>query len=50
MMTLMLLLGRFVKPLSTAQMLKLSWRVLIPIGLVNVLVVGGLILLGVGPA
>jgi NADH-quinone oxidoreductase subunit H len=38
-----------VKPLSTAQMLALSWRVLIPAGLVNVLLVGGLILLGVGP-
>ena len=49
LMTLMLLLGRLVKPLSTAQMLKLSWRVLIPVGLVNVLLVGGLILLGVGP-
>lgn len=33
---------------STAQMLALSWKVLIPVGLVNVLVVGGLILLGVG--
>lgn len=50
LMVLMLYLGRLVKPLSTAQMLKLSWRVLIPIGLVNVLIVGALILLGVGPA
>ena len=50
LMALMLGLGRLVKPLSTAQMLKLSWRVLIPVGLVNVLLVGGLILLGVGPA
>lgn len=49
LMALMLLLGRRVKPLSTAQMLQLSWRVLIPVGLVNVLLVGGLILLGVGP-
>ncbi len=49
-MTLMLGLGRLVKPLSTAQMLQLSWRVLIPVGMVNVLLVGGLILLGVGPA
>jgi NADH-quinone oxidoreductase subunit H len=31
-------------------MLRWSWRWLIPIGLVNVLLVGGLILLGVGPA
>ncbi len=50
LMALMLGLGRLVKPLSTAQMLQLSWRVLIPVGLVNVLLVGGLILLGVGPA
>ncbi len=50
LMALMLGLGRLVKPLSTAQMLKLSWRVLIPVGLANVLVVGALILLGVGPA
>jgi len=49
LMALMLLLGRRVKPLSTAQMLQLSWRVLIPVGLLNVLLVGGLILLGVGP-
>ena len=50
LMALMLGLGRLVKPFSTAQMLKLSWRVLIPVGLANVLVVGALILLGVGPA
>ena len=49
LVALMLWIGRRVKPLSTAQMLRLSWRVLIPAGLVNVLLVGGLILLGVGP-
>ena len=48
LMALMLWLGRLVKPLTTAQMLKLSWRILTPVGLVNVLIVGGLILLGVG--
>ena len=47
-MALMLWLGRRVRLLSTAEMLALSWKVLIPVGLVNVLIVGGLILLGVG--
>lgn len=50
LVVLMLLLGARVPPLSTATMLRLSWRVLIPAGLLNVLLVGGLILLGVGPA
>ena len=45
---LMLWLGRRVSLLSTAQMLALSWKVLIPVGLANVLLVGALILLGVG--
>lgn len=49
LMALMLWLGRRVRPLSTAQMLSLSWRILIPAGLLNVLIVGGLILLGAGP-
>ena len=49
LMVLMLGLGRCVRPLSTAGMLALSWKILIPTGLVNVLIVGGLILLGVGP-
>lgn len=49
LMALMLGLGRCVRPLSTAQMLALSWKLLIPLGLLNVLLVGGLILLGVGP-
>ena len=48
LMAFMLWLGRRVQPLSTAQMLKLSWRILTPVGLVNVLIVGALILLGVG--
>ena len=46
---LMIWLGRRVRPLSTARMLALAWRVLIPAGLANVLLVGGLILLGIGP-
>jgi NADH-quinone oxidoreductase subunit H len=50
LMALMLWLGRLVRPLSTAQMLALSWRVLTPIGLANVLVVGILILLHIGAA
>lgn len=50
LMALMLSLGRSVKPLSTAQMLALSWRVLTPVGLANVLVVGAIILLGIGPS
>lgn len=50
LMALMIVLGRMVRPLSTAQMLALSWKVLIPAGLVNVLIVGALILLHIGPA
>lgn len=50
LMALMLGLGRLAQPLSVAQMLALSWKVLIPVGLVNVLVVGLLILFGIGPA
>jgi len=49
LMVLMLGLGRCVRPLATAEMLALSWKILIPLGLLNVLLVGGLILLGVGP-
>ncbi len=49
LMTLMVWLGTRVKPFSTARMLKLAWRTLIPLGMINVLVIGGLILLGVGP-
>jgi len=36
--------------LTTGRMLELSWKVLTPVGLVNVLLVGALILLGVGPS
>lgn len=50
LMALMIVLGRKVKPLSVAAMLALSWKVLIPLGLINVLVVGILILLKIGPA
>ncbi|MEO8713529.1 MAG: NADH-quinone oxidoreductase subunit H [Acetobacteraceae bacterium] len=50
LMALMLWLGRLVRPLSTAGMLALSWKILIPVGLVNVLIVGILILLHIGPA
>jgi len=49
LMALMLWIGRRVRPLSTAQMLALSWKFLTPVGLLNVLLVGGLILLGLGP-
>lgn len=47
-MVLMIWIGRRVRLLSTAQMLSLAWRVLIPIGLLNVLIVGAEILAGVG--
>lgn len=50
LMALMIVLGRMVRPLSTAQMLALSWKGLIPVGLANVLIVGALILLHIGPA
>ncbi|MDQ6892756.1 MAG: NADH-quinone oxidoreductase subunit H [Acidobacteriota bacterium] len=40
--------GARLRPASTAETLALGWKVLIPAGLVNVLVVGALILLGVG--
>lgn len=47
-MALMLWLGRRIRLASTSEMLALTWKVLIPAGLGNVLLVGGLILLGVG--
>jgi NADH-quinone oxidoreductase subunit H len=50
LMAFMVWLGTRVRPLSTAQTLALAWKVLIPVGLVNVLVVGALILLGMGPS
>lgn len=45
---LMLWVGRRIRPLSVARLVALAWKVLIPVGLLNVLVVGGLILFGVG--
>jgi NADH-quinone oxidoreductase subunit H len=48
-MALLLWIGKKVKPLSPAKMLALAWKILIPVGLLNVLIVGALILLGVGP-
>ena len=48
LMALMLWLGARIRPMSTARMLELSWKVFTPIGLVNVLVVGVLILFGLG--
>ena len=48
LMALMLWLGGKAPPFSTARMLALAWKLLIPVGLANVLIVGGLILLGVG--
>lgn len=48
MLVFMKWLGQRFKPLSTADMLALSWKILIPVGLLNVLIVGALILLGVG--
>lgn len=42
--------GRRLRLRSSAELLTLSWRYLIPLGLANVLVVGVLILLGVGQA
>lgn len=48
LMVLMLWVGRRIPLLGTADMLALSWKLLIPAGLLNVLLVGALILLGVG--
>lgn len=50
MMALLVWLGGRVRPLSVAQMLALSWKILIPVGMVNVLIVGAMILLGIGPS
>jgi NADH-quinone oxidoreductase subunit H len=47
-LTLLLLVGHRVRPRSTSAMLALSWKLLVPIGLLNVGIVGVLILLGVG--
>jgi NADH-quinone oxidoreductase subunit H len=48
-MGLMIWVGGHVRPLNVAQMLSLSWKILTPIGLLNVLIVGVLILIGVKP-
>ena len=48
LMAFMLWLGQRLRLLTTAEMLALSWKILIPAGLLNVLIVGALILLGVG--
>lgn len=50
LMVLMVHLGARVRSRSTAEMLALSWKILIPVGLLNVVFVGGMILLGVGPS
>jgi NADH-quinone oxidoreductase subunit H len=49
-MALMVWLGTRVRLLSVAEMLALSWKILIPVGLLNVLIVGVEILFGVGPS
>lgn len=49
LMALMVWLGTRVQPMSTARMLAIAWRLLIPVGMLNVLVIGAEILLGVGP-
>lgn len=49
-MILMIWVGSYIRPLSTAEMLSLAWKVLIPAGLLNVLIVGVEILMGVGQA
>ena len=46
--TLMVWGGARVRPQSSAATIALAWKVLIPVGLANVLIVGALILFGVG--
>ena len=48
MMALLVSIGTRLRPRDTYAMLQFSWKVLTPVGLLNVLIVGGLILLGVG--
>ena len=48
LMALMLWGGTQVRLLTTDEMLQLAWKILIPVGLANVLLVGALILFGVG--
>lgn len=50
LMTLMVWGGSRFRLLTAGRMLELSWKILTPVGLANVLVVGALILLGVGPS
>ena len=47
-MVLMLWVGRRARLRSTADTVALAWKVLIPAGLVNILIVGAAILVGVG--
>lgn len=49
LMALMVWGGARFRLLTAGRMLELSWKILTPVGLANVLVVGALILLGVGP-
>ena len=48
LMALMVWGGAQVRLLTTDEMIRLAWKVLIPVGLANVLLVGALILMGVG--
>ena len=48
MMALLVSIGTRLRPREHLSMLQFSWKVLTPVGLLNVLIVGGLILLGVG--
>lgn len=48
LLALMVWGGSRFRLLSTAEMLALAWKILIPVGLLNVLIVGALILFGVG--
>src|SRR5680860_1688203 len=50
LMAVMVWGGSRLRLLTAGRMLELSWKVLTPVGLANVLVVGALILLGVGPS
>lgn len=49
LMALMIWAGQRFRLLSTSEMLALSWKLLTPVGMFNVLLVGALILLGIGP-
>lgn len=44
----LLLVGRRARLRSTAETIAFAWKVLLPAGLLNVLIVGILVLLGVG--